>query len=94
MRFLEIAQHLKSIQSYNSMAAIYFGLTHGAVYRLSHTFIELNSESRKTLTSLGEFLSPTDGYRTYIQIFESQRPPIIPFLYVYHFSIMLYLLHI
>jgi len=79
-RYLEIAQHLKNIQSYNSMAAIYFGLTHAAVYRLGHTFNELNTNSRKTLTSLTNLLDPLNGFGTYIQTFDSQKPPIIPFL--------------
>ena len=62
------------------MAAIYFGVTHGAIYRLTHTFNELSSDARRTLTTLGEFLNPDDGYRNYINAYESHKPPRIPFL--------------
>ena len=64
------------------MAAIFFGVTHGAIYRLSHTFNELSSDARRTLTTLSDVLNPDGGYRKYIDLYESQKPPRIPFLYV------------
>jgi len=78
--FLEIAKHLKNLQSYNSMAAIYFGITHVSVYRLSHTFNELTSDARKTLSTLSNFLNPVGSYSTYKAEYANAKPPCIPFL--------------
>lgn len=78
--FLEIAQALMGMQSYNSMAAIYYGVTHGAVYRLTHTFNELRSQSRQILKTLSQLLDPSDGYVTYMEEFNRHNPPKIPFI--------------
>jgi len=78
--FLEIARHLQGMQSYNSMAAIYYGITHVSVYRLSHTFNELPSETRRTLTNISNFLNPVGGYANYKAEYAVAKPPCIPFL--------------
>ena len=62
------------------MAAIYFGVTHGAIHRLAHTFNHLGPQSRQYLKSLGETMNPNDGFATYMEQYLSQKAPKIPFL--------------
>ena len=80
------------MQSFNTMAAIFGGLTHASVYRLGHTFNELTSEAKKIMNNLEGFLHPARGYYKYKEVYKNvQMPPCIPFLWVFPLLFSLFL---
>mmetsp|Transcript_18466 Transcript_18466/g.71302 ORF Transcript_18466/g.71302 Transcript_18466/m.71302 type:complete len:412 (-) Transcript_18466:28-1263(-) len=78
--FLDIATFLHAMHSYNTLMAIYSGITHASVYRLKHTFNELGVAAREKLKSLGAFFDPGESYGTYRATVADIVPPFVPFL--------------
>eukprot|EP01096_Ripella_sp_DP13-Kostka_P017090 TRINITY_DN863_c0_g1_i1.p1 TRINITY_DN863_c0_g1~~TRINITY_DN863_c0_g1_i1.p1 ORF type:complete len:638 (-),score=231.16 TRINITY_DN863_c0_g1_i1:33-1892(-) len=80
VRFLDIARFLKHLNNFNSMAAIFMGLMHGSVYRLKHSFGELDPNSKRHFQIIRSFMDPTNNYQRYREIVSEINAPCIPFL--------------
>lgn len=79
-RWIEISQHLLGMNAFNTATTVYYGLTHGAVYRLSHTFSALSADARRTLKQMGTLASPSNCYNAYRENYTQSKPPCVPFL--------------
>lgn len=64
-KFLEVAQHLRRLQNFNSLMAVIGGICHSALSRLSKTNLYLSVEDQKTLSDLTELLSSNCNYGQY-----------------------------
>lgn len=51
-KFIEVAQHLRQMQNFNSLMAVIGGICHSALARLSRTNLHLSSEDQRVLILL------------------------------------------
>jgi len=78
-RFIRIADHLRRQNNFNSLAAVFVGVTNSSVHRLRFTRRELPREQQKTLEELERFMSPENSYANYRAAYRKARPPCVPF---------------
>jgi hypothetical protein len=64
-KFLEVAQHLRQFQNFNSLMAVIGGICHSALSRLSKTNLYLSVEDQKILCDMTELLSSNCNYGQY-----------------------------
>lgn len=82
-KFINVAQHLRELQNFNTLMAIIGGLSHSALARLSKTFACLPSESQKLLTDFTELLSSNNNFSNYRKVYHACTAFKIPILGVH-----------
>jgi len=66
-KFIKVAVRLRASHDYNSLFAVYSGLTHNAVFRLRHTFDALPRRHTLSWELITAFLSPENNFQRYRQ---------------------------
>jgi hypothetical protein len=79
-RFIKIAEHLRKLNNYNTLMAVFTGLNNSSVHRLRYTRRELPREQQKTLEELEKLLSCENSYANYRAVYKKGRPPTMPFI--------------
>lgn len=64
-KFIEVAQHLRNLQNFNSLMAVIGGICHSALARLTKTNLHLSLEDQKILNDFMELLSSNFNYGSY-----------------------------
>nr|KAG5692524.1 hypothetical protein BaRGS_018729 [Batillaria attramentaria] len=82
-KFINVAQHLRVLQNFNTLMAIVGGLSHSALARLSKTIACLPSESQKLLMEYTELLSSNNNFSNYRKVYHSCTGFKIPILGVH-----------
>lgn len=65
VKFINVAQKLRSLQNFNTLMAVVGGLTHSALARLNKTNSCLSSDTQKLLMELTELLSTNNNFSNY-----------------------------
>ncbi|XP_076463692.1 ras guanyl-releasing protein 3-like isoform X1 [Babylonia areolata] len=82
-KFVNVSQHLRELQNFNTLMAIIGGLSHSALARLSKTIACLPLESQKLLTEYTELLSSNNNFSNYRKVYHSCSGFKIPILGVH-----------
>merc|ERR1712137_1127881 len=82
-KFINIANHLRKLNNFNSLMAILAGINTSAVYRLKFTREGLNAKAKNTLDELAELMDACGAYATYRAALHDINPPCVPFLGTY-----------
>jgi len=82
-KLINVAEHLRVLNNFNSMLAIVSGLNNSAVYRLNYTRAELSEKALKTFDDIMQLMKTENSYRNYREALHNANPPIIPYLGVY-----------
>ncbi|EGG25247.1 Ras guanine nucleotide exchange factor [Cavenderia fasciculata] len=78
-KFIKIAKYLHELRNYNSMMAIYAGISHSAVVRLKWTRKILPKTSQKTLQDLERLMENEENFKNYRTELKTITTPCIPF---------------
>jgi len=82
-KFIKIAEHLRTLNNFNSLMAIIAGLSFSSIFRLRYTRDELPAQSHKVLKELEHIMSSESSFKMYRQVLAASTPPCIPYLGVY-----------
>lgn len=82
-KLINIADHLRKMNNFNSLMALIAGLNTAPIYRLKHTREGLSPQTIKTFQSLEQLMSNNQSFLNYRTALHSVDPPCIPFLGVY-----------
>ncbi|EGC38002.1 aimless RasGEF [Dictyostelium purpureum] len=82
-RFIKIAEHLKTLNNYNSLMAIIAGLNFSSVYRLKYTREELSPAILKSYAELEKIMNSEGSFKTYRGRLQNFVPPMLPYLGVH-----------
>ncbi|KAJ3442232.1 ras guanine nucleotide exchange factor i-related [Anaeramoeba flamelloides] len=81
--FINLAEHLRKLNNFDSLIAVLSGLKSSAVYRLKFTFQDLPTKQTETKNRLDSEMSSEQSYKKYRGILHAANPPCIPYLGVY-----------
>eukprot|EP01132_Coremiostelium_polycephalum_P006602 gene6602-8171_t len=79
-RFIKIAKHLHQLRNYNSLMAIYAGISHSSIIRLKWTRKILPKTHQKTLQDLEKLMESDENFKNYRNELKTITTPCIPFL--------------
>ncbi|KAF2070302.1 hypothetical protein CYY_008382 [Polysphondylium violaceum] len=79
-RFIKIAKHLHELRNYNSLMAIYAGISHSSITRLKWTKKILPKTHQKTLLDLEKLMESDENFKNYRNELKTITTPCIPFL--------------
>eukprot|EP01133_Synstelium_polycarpum_P007760 gene7760-9102_t len=79
-KFIKIAKNLHELRNYNSMMAIYAGISHSAVVRLKWTKKILPKVNQKILQDLEKLMENDENFKNYRTELKTITTPCIPFL--------------
>ncbi|KAL6047267.1 Guanine-nucleotide dissociation stimulator CDC25 [Balamuthia mandrillaris] len=82
-KFINIAQHLKAFNNFNSVMEVMAGFNSAAVHRLKHTRAALSERSKELLEELEKTLSADGAYKNYRDSLSRVDPPCLPYLGVF-----------
>lgn len=82
-KIINIANHLRKLNNFNSLIAFVSAMNNAAVHRLKHTFQGLPQETQNLLEELKQLTSVSNSYANYRKAIHTTNPPCIPFLGVY-----------
>jgi len=82
-RFIKIAEHLRTLQNFNSIMAIIAGLNNTAVYRLKYSREELLTKYVNSFAELEKLMSSHGSFKNLRDTLHKANPPCIPYLGVY-----------
>lgn len=83
-RFIRIAEHLRNLNNFLSLSAIYAGLTSSAVHQhFKSLTMTLSTQQHNILHELEKLLSPESNYKNYRAAYSAARPPCIPLIGVH-----------
>ncbi|KAL6069605.1 hypothetical protein QOT17_007457 [Balamuthia mandrillaris] len=77
---LRVARECQKLRNWNSLMAIFAGLNHHAVKRLSNTWEQLPPAYVKEWESLEELLGPKDNFKNYREAIRSSSSGYIPYI--------------
>lgn len=83
MKFIKIAQALRTMHNYHTLMAILGGLNDGPVYRLKFTKADLPPKFQQAMTELQNVMSADGSYNAYRLELAAATPPCIPYIGVY-----------
>lgn len=83
VKFIKIAQHLRTLHNYHTLMAILGGLGDGPLYRLKFTNAEIPAKYQIILKELQTLMSADRSYNMYRAELSSVQPPCIPYLGIY-----------
>ncbi|EGC39841.1 hypothetical protein DICPUDRAFT_147313 [Dictyostelium purpureum] len=79
-RFIKIAKNLHELRNYNSLMAIYAGISHSSITRLKWTKKILPKTHQKTLQDLEKLMESDENFKNYRTELKTITSPCIPFL--------------
>ncbi|KAM9963148.1 hypothetical protein ACTFIW_006371 [Dictyostelium discoideum] len=79
-RFIKIAKNLHELHNYNSLMAIYAGISHSSITRLKWTKKILPKTHQKTLSDLEKLMESDENFKNYRNELKTITTPCIPFL--------------
>jgi len=82
-KIINIAQHVRKLNNFNSLMAILAGINTSAIYRLKWTREQLPQETQQVLQQLIDLMDAASSYSTYRQTLHDVNPPCVPFLGTY-----------
>eukprot|EP01103_Thecamoeba_quadrilineata_P018761 TRINITY_DN733_c0_g1_i2.p1 TRINITY_DN733_c0_g1~~TRINITY_DN733_c0_g1_i2.p1 ORF type:complete len:300 (+),score=48.08 TRINITY_DN733_c0_g1_i2:720-1619(+) len=85
-KFISIAEHLYSLNNYNTLAEIISGLSHFTVLRFKYLWGSLPTRVRLLLDEFNEMMSPKQNYKNYRALEQTKDPsdaPVFPNIAVY-----------
>ena len=82
-RFMKIAEELKNINSYHSLAGIVVGFNLASIVRLKQTKALLRQKHLKSLLDFNVLFDPSASYKNYRTHIYRVVPPLIPYLFVF-----------
>lgn len=85
--FIRIAEELKQLNSFQSLAGLVVGFNLASIVRLKHTKSLLRHKFAKTLIDLNCLFDPSGSYKNYRAFVARMSPPLIPYLFVLFFVI-------
>ncbi|KAF0978870.1 hypothetical protein FDP41_001940 [Naegleria fowleri] len=77
-KFLELANHCKSLNNFNAVFSIMSGLNSSAVHRLSKVWDAISEESKKIREDL-EYLRQGNNFSNLRNVLKNVNPPCVPF---------------
>jgi len=83
-RFLRIAEHLRALNNFFSLGAIYTGLTCSKVHHQFRNLTQsLSSQQQSVLSDLEKLFSYESNYKNYRAAYGAAKPPCIPLISVH-----------
>jgi len=82
-KLVNITEHLRKMNNFNSMLAILSGLNSSAVFRLKYTREELSPKSQKLFAEFMDLMSSKSSYKAYRDTLHQANPPVIPYMGTY-----------
>eukprot|EP01127_Copromyxa_protea_P016284 TRINITY_DN4807_c0_g1_i2.p1 TRINITY_DN4807_c0_g1~~TRINITY_DN4807_c0_g1_i2.p1 ORF type:complete len:1373 (-),score=282.44 TRINITY_DN4807_c0_g1_i2:58-3576(-) len=79
-KFINIAQHLRELNNYNTVMGIIAGLNIGPVSRLKHSFAGIKKLNEKTLNDLQSVMDHSGAYKKYRETLEAAGPSVVPYI--------------
>eukprot|EP01112_Ceratiomyxa_fruticulosa_P011145 TRINITY_DN3001_c0_g1_i1.p1 TRINITY_DN3001_c0_g1~~TRINITY_DN3001_c0_g1_i1.p1 ORF type:complete len:583 (-),score=79.47 TRINITY_DN3001_c0_g1_i1:85-1833(-) len=84
VRFLKICEHLKALNNFHSLMAIYIGLSVNSIKQVVRTMRkEIHNKQLETLAELDRLFSYEGSYKNYRQAYEASSSPCIPYIGVH-----------
>eukprot|EP00298_Acanthocystis_sp_HF-20_P006454 c16314_g1_i2.p1 GENE.c16314_g1_i2~~c16314_g1_i2.p1 ORF type:complete len:420 (-),score=124.61 c16314_g1_i2:44-1303(-) len=81
--FLKLIDHLRKLNNFQTLGAVYGGLNSSAVYRLDQTKAEVSKESMVILEESMKLLSPKSNFEACRKALDEAVPPCIPYISIY-----------
>lgn len=82
-KFVSLAEHLRSMNSFNLLVAVVSGLNNSGVGRLKWTKARVSSRALEMLDELETLTSMQQSYKNYRLTIAAAEPPLIPYLGIY-----------
>ncbi|KAF2074646.1 hypothetical protein CYY_004041 [Polysphondylium violaceum] len=82
-RFLKISEHLRSMNNFHSLMAIFGGINNTHVFRTKAIRKDLSKQQQETYTELEKLFLSDTNYKNYRIAYKDAKPPCIPFLGVH-----------
>ncbi|GAM19390.1 hypothetical protein SAMD00019534_025650 [Acytostelium subglobosum LB1] len=79
-KLIKIAKHLHDLRNYNSMMAVYAGISHSSILRLKCTHKILPKHNQKALMDLNKLMDNEENFKNYRTELRSITVPCIPYL--------------
>jgi son of sevenless-like protein len=83
VRLIQVAEHLRKVNNFNTMFAIISGLQLSSINRLKFTREKIPKKIQQTFDSLVELMNNQRSFKVYRDTLAAQTPPCIPYLGVY-----------
>jgi len=82
-RFLKISEHLRSMNNFHSLMAIFGGINNTHVFRTKAIRKDLSKQQQETYAELEKLFLSDTNYKNYRIAYKDAKPPCIPFLGVH-----------
>jgi len=82
-KFVNISEHLRKMNNYNTLMGIVAGLNMSSINRLKHTFNDVNVNVINKFKELVKLMHPQGSFKMYRQALAKSKTPIIPYLGCY-----------
>ncbi|KYQ96804.1 Ras guanine nucleotide exchange factor [Tieghemostelium lacteum] len=79
-RYLKICDHLRTLNNFHSLMAIYGGINNTHVFRTKSIRKDLSKQQQDTYNELEKLFTSDSNYKTYRIAYQNAKPPAVPFL--------------
>lgn len=83
-QLLSVMSELRELKDFQCCYALYAGIAHSSISRLSKTWKAVSSNNIKIFDSFKELFNPTKNYKQMTQYVNSQQPPLVPWIGLYN----------
>ncbi|KAJ6225986.1 ras guanine nucleotide exchange factor i-related [Anaeramoeba flamelloides] len=81
--FINVAQHLRNLNNFNSLITIFSGLNCSSIHRLKYTFQECSTRIIELKNKFEIEMASDQSYKQYRKLLHNANPPCVPYLGVY-----------